>query len=156
MPRAPQSGQGPPRGHRVRWIGDVVADIVELLEDLDDFTGEVAWPNWRAKRTPKPAAPTPDPAAIEATARAYLATLSPGRHPVAATWAGYQSATPPADRLGKHAFLALARDALGEPRKIRGVRLWAVPEPVVTAEVSVTVTELIDRARELREGRKAA
>lgn len=51
-------------------------------------------------------------------------------------------ATPEGDRLGKHAFNALARDVLGETRKIRGVRLWTVPEPAVIAEVTERVARL--------------
>lgn len=143
MPRNPRRGQGPPRGARVRWVGDVVSNVLESLEDLPDFAGEVDWPDWRAMRKPKPAAaPKPDPAAIESAARAFVAALSPGRHPVPETWAAYVDATPPDARLGKHAFLALARDLLGEPRKIRGVRLWVVPEPAVLAEVTERVARL--------------
>ncbi|MEU8152698.1 hypothetical protein AB0B94_03415 [Micromonospora sp. NPDC048986] len=145
MPRNPRNGQGPPRGSRVRWVGNVVSNVLESLDDLPDFRGEVAWPNWRAKRkpTPKPvAAPKPDPAATESAARAFMAALAPGRQPVAATWTAYTDVTPSAERLGKHAFMALARDVLGDPRKIRGERLWVVPEPAVIAEVTERVARL--------------
>ncbi|MFI7203980.1 hypothetical protein [Micromonospora aurantiaca (nom. illeg.)] len=144
-PRPPRNGQGRPRGARVRWVADVVSNILDSLDDFPDFRGDVARPNWRATRTTKPkptAAPKPDPAAIEETARAFVAALAPGRHPVPEVWTAYTDATPPTERLGKHAFNALARDVLGEPRKIRGVRLWTVPEPAVIAEVAERVARL--------------
>ncbi len=143
-PRRPRNGQGRPRGARSRLVGDVVSNVLEALDDVPEFRGRVERPGRPAK--PRPPAPkpeaAPDPAHLEATARRFLAELVPGRHPVAETWAAYAEATPAADRLGKHAFGALARDVLGEPRKIRGVRLWTVPEPAVIAEVAERVARL--------------
>ncbi|SCE84210.1 hypothetical protein GA0074695_1535 [Micromonospora viridifaciens] len=149
-PRKPRSGQGPPRGARSRIVGHIVSNIFEALDDLPEFRGRIERPNRPAK--PRPPAPKPepkpepkpDPAVIEAAARRFLTELTPGRHPVPATWAAYAEATPLNARLGKHAFMALARDLLDKPRKVRGVRFWLVPEPApeVIAETAERVARL--------------
>ncbi|MCO1616773.1 hypothetical protein M8C11_18835 [Micromonospora sp. CPM1] len=133
------------------WVRDVLDEIVACIDDEPrPETPYVV--EWRKPR--KPATPPPDKvdeaarkaaerdAQADASARRFLGALAPGRHEVPAVWTAYAAATPEGDRLGKHAFMALARHLLGEPRKIRGARLWVVPEPAVLAEVTERVARL--------------
>lgn len=140
---------------RPRWISAVMDDVVCLIEDQPEPEADYVV-QWRKSRKPA----TPSPTKVDATARKaaereaqtveretiarrFLAELAPGRHEVPDVWQAYAAATPDGQRLGKHAFNALARDfVLGEPRKVRGVRLWIVPEPAVIAEVADRVARL--------------
>ncbi|GII22173.1 hypothetical protein [Planosporangium mesophilum] len=142
MPRPPREGNGRPRMRRVKFVTDVVDNLICALEDLPDLPMRLG-PRPRRNPAPKPVqAPKPDSAALEATACEFLTALAPVRHPVPDVWTAYKAAIPEAERIGKHRLLALARDTLGEPRKVRGVRFWQVPEPVVLAEVADRVARL--------------
>ncbi|MGW3604296.1 hypothetical protein [Micromonospora sp. NPDC005161] len=141
---------GRPRRKVAKWVGHIVDNVLCAMEDEgepDDV--EVMWPatmraaEANAKRADTIAARHAAKAAAveqaDAAAREFVAALSPGRHEVPQVWAGYVAATPAAERLGKHAFFALAREQLGDPRKVRGVRCWTVPAP------AAAVDELLDR-----------
>ncbi|MEU8431290.1 hypothetical protein [Micromonospora sp. NPDC048887] len=130
---------GRPRRKVAKWIARVVDNVLCAMEDEDEPADvEVIWraslrsAEANAKRADTLAARrAAKVAAAEQAAdhaRAFVAALAPGRHEVPAVWAAYCAATSTAERLGKHAFLALGRELLGDPRKVRGARLWHVPE----------------------------
>ncbi|MEU9740929.1 hypothetical protein AB0E12_17285 [Micromonospora chersina] len=142
------------RPKRPRWVALVIDDLVEQIEDQPDPATPYRV-QWRKPRKVASLAPSKVEAAaakataaaelaakVDAGARAFVESLAPGRHPVPDVWRAYADATPTGERLGKHAFNALARELLGEPRKVHGVRLWSVPEPAVLDELADRVAAL--------------